>query len=208
MRVNRFEDREEWMLARKGKITGSRAGDITSKRGGSKKIGFYELIAEKLAVTEEDFDGYVPNETPMQRGTRLESYAIDRFAKEGQVEVDTSLIIWEMDENPNIAVSPDGVISETEAVEAKCLSSARHLEAYLTKKIPDEYFEQCLQYFVCNELLEVLHFVFYDPRIVVKDYFVIEMRKQDHLDDIIMQREHQVSTLEEVDRIVGSLSAF
>ena len=76
----------------------------------------------------------------------------------------------------NIAVSPDDYIRQTEAVECKCLSSARHREAYLTKEIPADYEMQALQYFIVNEKLKTLYFVFYDPR-MPKDFFWLEVRR-------------------------------
>ena len=161
MQQHKFEagEREEWLYERRGKITGSRLKDVYSKRDpDKKKIGFYELIAERLGLPPDD------DETPMERGSWLEGDAIDRFAKETGKVIDKDLILWYRDDNESIAISPDGVISETEAVEAKCLSSARHIEAYLTKRIPDDYEMQALQYFIVNDKLETLHFVFYDPR--------------------------------------------
>lgn len=144
---------------RRGKITGSRLKEVYSKRDPEKKrIGFYELIAERLGLPPDD------GETAMERGSRLECDAIDRFTKETGKEVDKSLVLWAREDNESIAVSPDGVISETEAVEAKCLSSARHIEAYLTKRIPEEYEMQAVQYFIVNDKLETLHFIFFDPR--------------------------------------------
>ena len=125
MITTKFETKEEWMLARKGKITGSRLKDIIVKRGTGQKLGFYELIAERLAVAPD-------TESPMERGTRLEPEAIERFEKETGKKVDASLVIWSREDNENIALSPDGSIGETEAVECKCLSSSRHLEAWLT----------------------------------------------------------------------------
>src|ERR1035441_3847852 len=120
MKTLKFEpnERDEWLYTRRGKITGSRLADIYSKRDAhKKKIGFYELIAEKLGLPPDN------DENAMERGSRLEKEAIARFEQENPgVKVDTSLLIWTRDENENIAISPDGVISETEAVEAKCLS--------------------------------------------------------------------------------------
>jgi hypothetical protein len=46
-------------------------------------------------------------------------------------------VIWSRDDDDNIAVSPDGsVVGAPAAFEVKCLSSAKHIEAYLTKKRP------------------------------------------------------------------------
>lgn len=198
MKILKFEDRETWLNARQGKITGTRLKDIIVKRGTEYKIGFYELIAEKIGV--------VDTENPMDRGIRLEEEAIGRFTKETGKKVDTSLVIWARDDNENIAVSPDGRIGKTEAVEAKCLSSARHIEAYLKREIPKDLEMQTIQYFIVNELLKKLHVVFYDPRIPALDYFVIEVNRTDKKEEIEEYLDYQKKTLEEVEKVVLSLT--
>lgn len=248
MKIHKFQNKEEWLNFRKGKISGSRLKDIvtsgitkdiivkelesqkidfkkTAKKEElqsllskeviaklesklDKKIGFYELIAERLAVSEEEFDGYIPNETPMDRGTRLEKLAIERFKQETLKEVSGDLIIWSSDENDDITVSPDGVVSEEEAIEVKCLSSAKHIEAFLTQKIPDEYMYQRLQYFIVNDKLQKLNFAFYDPRIPAKDFFIIEVLRKDIEQEIEQYREYQIRVIAEVNQIVNNLLNF
>ena len=199
MKIQKFEDRESWLAGRRGKITGTRLKDIIVKRGTGKKIGYYELIAERLAVAPD-------GENPMDRGTRLEEDAIARFQKETGKEVDTSLVIWERSDNESIAISPDGFMGDTEAVEAKCLSSARHIEAYLTKEVPDEYKMQTIQYFIVNEKLETLYVVFYDPRIPVKDYFALTINREDVAKEVEDYLAYQQDTIAEVNRIVNELT--
>ncbi len=166
-----FTSEEEWLDARRGRITGTRLKDLIVKRGTKQKIGYYELIAERVALPPNE-------ENAMDRGHRLEDYAIERFAAESGKAVEAGHILWVRDDNENIAVSPDGIIGETEAVEVKCLSSARHIEAWLTKEIPSEYEEQVLQYFIVNDQLVKLYFVFYDPR-MPKDFFFHEVKRAD-----------------------------
>lgn len=203
MKTLNFETKEAWFAGRLAKITGSRLGSIVVKRGTGKKIGFYELIAERLGIPADD-------ESAMDRGTRLESEAVAMFAQTSGKEVDTSLVIWTRDDNENIAISPDGFIAGKkkikEAVECKCLSSARHIEAYLTKQIPDEYHYQMLQYFIVNDDLEVLHFCFYDPRLIAKPFFVIEVKRADVQEEVTQYLEYQKQTLLEVDTIVNELT--
>lgn len=160
------------------------------------------MIAERLA-TEESGD-----ETPMDRGTRLEPEAMKRFIQETKKKVDTSLVIWERDDNASIAISPDGFIGKTEAVEVKCLSSASHLEAWLTQQIPSEYEEQAIQYFIVNDNLKKLYFTFYDPRITFKDYFVLEIERKQIEEKIAEYLNYQRTILAEIDEIVLKLSNF
>lgn len=199
MQTHKYETKEEWLEARRGKITGSRLKDIIVKRGTGQKLGFYELIAERIATAPDE-------ENPMDRGTRLEEEAIARFSKETGKKVDTSLVIWTRDDNESIAISPDGFIGKTVAVEVKCLSSALHIKAWLTQQIPDEYEMQALQYFIVNDSLKTLHMVFYDPRIPAKDYFVITINRKDVEEKIKEYLEYEKKILEEVNQIVINLT--
>ena len=198
MIVTKFETNEEWLGARLCKITGSRLKDIVVKRGTGKKKGFYELIAERIGYPAD-------KENPMDRGHRLEEEAMDRFREMTGKEVDTSLVIHSREDNENIAVSPDGVVSETEEVEIKCLSSASHIEAYLTKQVPDEYHLQTVQYFVVNDKLQTLNVCFYDPRLKVADFFILPVTRKDVLAEIEAMLIYERETLREVNDIVNSL---
>lgn len=171
MIIKTFQTEQDWLDARRGKITGTRLKDLIVKRGTKPKIGYYELIAEKIAIPASE-------ENAMDRGHRLEEDAIERFKKETGKDVNTDLVLWCREDNENIAVSPDGYIGETEACEVKCLASARHLEAWLTKEIPSEYEAQVIQYFIVNDKLKKLYFIFYDPRMPVIDfiYYVVERK--------------------------------
>ena len=171
MKTEKYTDREAWLDARRGRITGTRLGSLLSKRDRKPLKGYYEIIAERVAIPHD-------GENVMDRGIRLEDEAIQRFAKETGKKVDTNLVIWHRDEDKNIAISPDGFIGKTEAVEAKCLSSAAHIEALLTKEIPSEYEHQSLQYFIVNDKLKTLYFVFYDPR-MPKDFFFLTIKRED-----------------------------
>lgn len=202
MYIQKFENEDQWLMARRGKITGSRLADVLPpKRGEGKKIGYYELIAERLGIAAD-------GENPMERGHRLEKEAIEHFEKQYGKKVDTSLVMWVYEENESIAVSPDGVIGKTEAVEVKCLSSARHIEALLTQKIPSEYKYQVLQYFIVNDSLKKLHFVFYDPRLIAKPFFVMEVKRADVKEEIDAIKQAQMEIIQDVERIVNELSGF
>lgn len=214
MQVLKFEEgeRDLWLFTRRGKITGSKYKNIYSvRRNDHKKIGFWELVAERLGLPPET------DETALERGQRLEGDALDRFAEETGKVVDKSLMIWTRDDNESIAISPDGVVSETEAVEAKCLSSARHIEAFMTKEIPDDYWLQALQYFIVNDKLELLHFVFFDPRFALfrdpetqkqntLDYFVIDVKRTDVAKEVEEHLLYQYQVVKEVNEIVNKLT--
>lgn len=214
MKTLKFDSKDEWFFGRLGKITGSRLSEIIPKRNkNEKKKGYYKIIAERMGVPED-------GENPMERGSRLETEAIERFKLETGKEVASGFITWMREDEPDIAVSPDGVVSETEAVEVKCLSSASHIEAYLTKAIPDEYLMQAIQYFVVNDALETLYFTFYDPRFTMfapggelrktgtssLDFFVIEMKREDVAEEVADYLAYQRTILKEVRDIVNQLT--
>lgn len=202
MQVNNYSDEQEWLAARVGKITGTRLATLIDKTGKGKiKKGFYELIAERVA-TEKGL------ENPMERGKRLESEAIERFVKETGKKVDASLVMWVSDDDDNIAISPDGTIGKTEAMEVKCINSASHIEAYLTEEIPDDYEFQILQYFIVNDNLKKLYFVFYDPRIPAKDFFYYVVNRKDKQEEIKKYKAEQLRIIKEVEKITLELTKF
>lgn len=180
IKIKTFKNEADWLEARRGKITGTRLGDLVDKKGGGKKIGFYETLAERIAIP-------ATGENPMDRGKRIEVEALERFEKETKKKVNKDLVMWEHEEYPDIAISPDGFIGKTkitEACEVKCLNSARHLEALLTGGIPSEYQYQVLQYFIVNPDLKKLYFIFYDPRIPNKDMFYHTVNRKDKVSEI------------------------
>lgn len=199
MKTQQYQSKEEWLAARRGKITGSRLKDIVVKRGTGKKIGFWELVSEGLGVAPED-------ESAMDRGSRLEAEALERFAKETGKKLDTSLVIWSREDDESIAISPDAFIGKKEAVETKCLSSARHIEAYFTQKVPSDYEFQILQYFIVNDSLKTVYLVFYDPRILVKDYFILTINRADKKEEIKEYLQYQKDTMKEVREYINQLT--
>lgn len=213
MQILIFDNEQDWLAARLGKVTGTRLKDIVVKRGTGKKIGFYELIAERIGSPAD-------GENPMERGLRLEEDAIARFEAKTEKKVERERVIWVRDDDNNIAVSPDGVVVGKnkkkigdsrrieEAVEIKCLGSARHIEAYLTQEVPDEYKMQVLQYFIVNEDLKKLNLCFYDPRLRVRDFFILELTREAVQGEIDAMLEYQRTTLKEVEEIVDKLLSF
>lgn len=201
MITKKYENETDWLADRLGKVTGSRLKDLVFKRGTGKKKGYYELIAERIGLPAD-------GENVMDRGHRLEEEAIERFETLTERAVNKDLVIWMREDNERIAVSPDGVLDETEAVEVKCLSSASHIEAYLTKEIPSEYLDQATQYFVVNDKLKKLHFCFYDPRLKVADFFVIEITRESQEGKIAEMLKYEQDVLKEIDGIVNELLTF
>lgn len=199
MKTLKFLDRESWLEARKGKITGTRLKDIVVLKGTGQKKGYYELIAEKVALP-------ATSENPMERGSRLEPEALETFEKETGKKVKKDLVLWVSDENEDIALSPDGVIGKNEAVDAKCLNSASHIEAWITKQIPKDYEFQKLQYFIVNPKLKTLYFAFYDPRVLPKPFFFLTFERKDLEEDIATYLAYQKDLLKKVEEEVLKLT--
>jgi len=192
---------DEWFAYKRGKIGGTMLSDLYSKKG-NRKVGFYELIAERLAVEPDD-------ENRMDRGLRLEEDAMAAFIKETGKKVDL-VGICVHDDYPEIINSPDGLIKNegkyTEAVEIKCLSSARHLQVVVEEEIPDEFEAQKCQYFIVNPDLKTLYFVFYDDRILSVPLKIIKVTREELGDSLQKYLEFQIEQLKAVDEIVERLA--
>jgi hypothetical protein len=203
MKREQYQNELDWLYSRKGCITGSTAKDVKPMvRGGGYKIGVYRLIADRIAIPRGD-------ENRMERGHSLEAEAVERLARETKLPfTQVDFEIWKHEEFDNIAFSPDGYIEgeiiET-ACEVKCLDSARHIEAYITKEIPSDYSEQILQAFIVCETLQELYFVFYDPTVTV-DFFYILIKRADIEKDIIKTETDQEQTLAFVNEWVNKLT--
>lgn len=199
MRIQKFETNEEWLEERHGKITGTKLKDIIVKRGNGKKIGFYQLIADRLAIVDD--------ENPMERGHRLEVEAIDLLTEQTGITFNTDLVIITRDDNESIAWSPDGFTDDMKlGAEVKCLKSALHIQMIIENKVPSEYVEQTIQPFIVNDQLQKLYFVSYDPRVASHPFHVIEINRSDVEGDVELYKAYEETTLKEVDAWVEKLA--
>lgn len=199
--LNIEQGSDEWFDYRKGKISGTHLSALYSKRG-NRKLGFYETIAERLAEEPDD-------ENRMERGLRLEDEAAQLFAEKYNKKPEI-VGVCISDEHPSIINSPDRLIKNngkyTEALEIKCLSPARHIQAVVENKVPDEYEAQKVQYFIVNPDLQKLYFVFYDPRIQSVPFFVVEVTREELGDLPEKYKQFQLEQLKEMDDIVTRLA--
>lgn len=193
---------EEWHEIRKGKVTGTLLQKILSSRADTRDGAFYKVLADRLSTAGID------EESDMERGMRLEADAVAEFERrtgrktERVGFVESSFSRWS-------GYSPDALIRRgkryPEDVEAKCLSSANHVRAWLTNKIPPDYREQVIQGFVVNDDLRVRHVVFYDPRIEVKPYVCIDVRREECEAEIEAAKAAQIEFINRVEATVASL---
>jgi len=202
MNIKKFETLDEWMSERLTKITGSRLKDIVVLRGTNEKVGFWQLVAERLARPRDK------GEKVMDRGHELEIVAVDLCSKELGKEFITDLVMWERDDNSSIAISPDAYLEDlTEAVEAKCLNSAEHIQCYYENHYPEEFRFQVFQYFIVNDDLRVLHVVMYDPSVIEKcQYIRFDVKREEVEEEISKYKEYQIDKLEKVNSIVNEIS--
>lgn len=197
-KVVKFEDEESWLSFRVGKITGT--SHIVAKKGGYLK-DYWQILADKLSLPSD-------GEDDRERGRRLEPEAIQIFRDKTKKKVDTSLVMWVSEENEDMAISPDGFIGNTEAVESKTLDCANHLQVFFEQEIPSQFYYQKIQYFVINPHLKTLHFVFYNPLVLAIPFFVIEVQREDVEDEVRIYKEQQIEILEDIKNKVLLLSNF
>ena len=193
--VHLEQNSDQWYEFRRGKITGSKLKDIIVKRGTSKKIGFYQLIADKLGVVEDD------SEDDRQRGHDLEAEAVAKFEEETKLTTKQDGM-WLSSESDDIAISPDRVVSKTEALEVKCPKAARHIQTKLENVVPDEYLDQIMQYFIVNKNLKQVHYVSYCPKVTQRPYHRITVERDPYEEKIELYREYELETLRQVNAIV------
>lgn len=159
----------EWMGFREGKRTGTSIGKLFAKSRiqgelydtDKPLLTMYQKIAERLAEGTADDDGL---ESSRERGKDLENEAIT----EAEQKLGLSLIrgnVWQDSDDPNHIESPDAYTKDLKtAVEVKCLSSARHIQAICLNEPPKEYWAEYLNYFLVNDKLQTLYVFLYDPR--------------------------------------------
>ncbi len=162
----------------------------------------WEVIAERLSVD----DGM--EESALERGERLEQEAIEQFEKATGKIVDQIGFV-ESDESELMGFSPDGFIANngyyTEAVEAKCLSSANYVKTWLENEVPKEHLPQVIQAFIVNELLETLYFILYDPRISIHPLHIIPISRQSLVEDIEKYKRQELDFVAEVNAKIEEL---
>lgn len=210
MKSRTFESQEEWANWRLGKLTGSRVKDTVNLRDGTAKAELWRIAAESIIGSAVIAEEALTSAQVLERGHTLEPLALARFEKETGKKVDGRLIGWESEVDSRLAVSPDGVIGKTEAVEVKCLLSPKHVEALYTRKIPKNtggYEEQMLHYFIVNPKLKNLYFVFYHPDFPTGlDFTYLTFSRAELTDSIERIAAAERDAVAEVRKIVNTLT--
>lgn len=139
MKANAAQDSQEWMAARAGKFTASRAADLMAKTRTGSSASRANLIATLVAerITGQPVEGY--RNAAMERGIELEGEARDAYSfLTGNAVIEVGFVTC--DWLPNTGCSPDGEVGDEGLVEIKCPSAmAKHLDALLSGSHADEY---------------------------------------------------------------------
>lgn len=135
----------EWITARLGRLTSSRADDMLSllKSGKGETAGRrdlrLQLVVERITGRSGE-DGYLSRD--MQRGLGLELAA--RAAYEAATGSLVRTVGFLADRVLLAGCSPDGVVGEVEGLlEVKCPRSATHLKYLRAGGVPKDYVPQC-----------------------------------------------------------------
>ena len=171
----------EWLQYRKGKITWTSLKWVTWWPK-AQLTEIYTLLAETY-IEEEDLRPF----EIMERWNILEDVAKLFFQDITWKKVEE---VWFIEKDDIHWLSPDGIIKNwdkyTEALEIKCPMWKNYIKYYIEEKIPDEYKNQVINYFIVIEDLEKLYFMIYNPDVIngLEKYKIIEVTRQDLQDDI------------------------
>ena len=202
----------EWMSFREGKRTGTSIGKLFAK---SRKTGelydtdkplleLYAKVAERLAEGTGDDDGL---DSSRERGKAMEAEAI--ACAEDKLKL--KLIrgnVWQDEQDENHIESPDAYTKDLKtAVEIKCLSSARHIQAIVENEPPKEYFAEYLNYFLVNDKLEKLFVFLYDPRFIIEGltWHAFEIKREDILYEIERMKDIDEAAEARISALVSQL---
>lgn len=155
---------EAWRLARAGKITASRFGDVidvtkAGKPTAARSKYMREIVFERISMAPRHEIGGQAT----RWGTDVESFAREAF------ELETGLIVTPAHFVTHplydfIGCSPDGLINQTGGYESKCpMDEAVHINTWLCG-MPDEHKPQVQGCMLVTGRAH-WHFVSYDPRV-------------------------------------------
>lgn len=153
----------EWLAARAGKATGSRAKDILAKiktgEAAARRNYRVQLVTERLTGAPQE-SGFVSD--AMKWGTEQEPFA--RMAYEAQTAniVQEAGFIYLPDIQAGCSV--DGLVASDGVTEYKCPNSATHIEWLLAGVLPSEHKPQILHNLWITGR-QWCDFASYDPRL-------------------------------------------
>lgn len=150
----------------------------------------FELIWEEFAPIEEWYKS-----PAMERWNELEWIAKAKYEELSWIKVEEVWFIksdkYKDDFWSWLGLSPDWIINNWEnkyhqAIEIKCPWAKNHAKYIIENKLPDEYKNQVINYFLVMEDLDILDFITYHPDFYIKDkqLFTISVTRWDLMEDI------------------------
>jgi len=168
----------EWWDLKVGKISGTRFGQVLSKK---KNRLVYELMNEIIAG-QCDMSIFVDDN--MQYGIDNEQIALDLYTEQSGIKVEKVGAILSDFFESHIA-SADGVNCENGIVqEVKCTQNgAIHLERFF-EGVDSSYLPQCINYFAVSKEVKEVHFISYCGYRTEKPMFWKVLKREDFQDKI------------------------
>lgn len=172
----------EWLDLRKGLITWTKL-EAVNWWPKAQLTAIYKLLAEKYIAQDDNMTAW----EIIQRWHDLEPQAKELYKQITWEKVED---VWFVKANKFIWLSPDGLIKKKgayrKAIEIKCPMWAKYIQYLLENKIPSEYEEQIINYFICLPLLEELDLIIYNPdtKDWIKSIHIINVKKEELIDKI------------------------
>jgi putative phage-type endonuclease len=179
MRTSRVKQRSpEWHELRKGRIGGTRFGQVISSR---KNKLLYDLLAERLSdyPVEEVF----VNEA-MQFGLDQEPYARKEYIRTSKIRFAEVGLIYS-DFSKIHQASPDGLNRKRGIVlEIKCTQDVSTQIRRFFDGIDPEHMAQLINYFAVSDSVREVHYVSFCPFCLQRPLVVYIIKREDHLMEI------------------------
>lgn len=176
---------EEWLKLRKWVITWTKLKNIWWPKAQITEI--YKLLAEEYC---DDLD--LRAWEIIERWNELEPTArliYENITKQKVEEV------WFIKKEKWLWLSPDWIIKIKwkikKAIEIKCPMWANYIKYLIENKIPDEYYEQVLNYFLIIDELEELDFIIYNPDVKDKipSFHIINIERGQLIKELTKMKE-------------------
>jgi len=196
--IKEMEQRsQEWHEIRKGSIGGTRAKMVMTKNN-------LPLCDELIAERHSDYVEDVFVNEAMQRGIDLEPVAISEFIDATSQQVEHYGLVTNAGYH-KCHLSPDGLILDgagvpMAGVEVKCPSTKKHVEYIRSNKLPAEYKYQVYHYFTLVDTIDTMYFVSFDPRFHPKPLHILQVNKEDILEDLTNYQEGLAKFIDKVNK--------
>lgn len=134
---------DEWLQARCGIVTASTMHNLVTPGGKVSESEAASTFIRQLAAERITGHPEITYPTrPMQRGTLLEPFARDDYAKNANVNVKEIGFMRSDTDVYTIGFSPDGLIGDDGLLEIKCPSPKEHIKTIMLGGVPPQYYMQ------------------------------------------------------------------